>query len=332
MVEKKVLVTGAGGYFGGELAQALKKRGYKVKLFLHKSIPDFSLDDYEVVYGDICNPDMVRTAMKDTDCVFHTAAMVKTKVKEPSLFERINEGGLKNIIDASDSLGVQLIYTSSFIALGPSDGLPRREGDSITPNTGFNDYERTKRNALVLARNAMSEGREIVVLEPGVIYGPGRLTSGNLIAGIIIDRAKGKDPLLPRFSDRRWSFAYIGDVVDGHIRAYERGIKTGEFTLGGDNRSLGEFFDILNDVSGIAKPGMVVPFFIAKLKALFWDEAVKFGLLGREPKITRGVLNIYKHSWELESKRAKETLGYTITPLEEGLKKTVDWLKNEGLI
>ncbi|MGQ9706149.1 MAG: NAD-dependent epimerase/dehydratase family protein [bacterium] len=327
-----VLVTGAGGYFGGILARTLKERGYGVRLFLHNNIPDFPIDDYEVFYGDICNPDDVRHSVKGTIAIFHTAGYVKTKARDKTTFDMVNEGGLRNVVGAGDSNSIPIYYTSSFIALNPSDGSPRREGDAITPNTGHNDYERSKRNALVYARSMVNAGSPLVILLPGVIYGPGKLTSGNLIGRIIIDRARGRDPLMPRFADRRWSFSYIYDVVDGHINAFERGITTGEFILGGDNKSLGEFFDILERVSGIKKPGMWVPFFIAKVKAGFWDETIIFGLSGQEPKITRGVLEIYKHSWEVSSDKAISELGYKITPLEDGLKSMVMWMKGEGLI
>jgi farnesol dehydrogenase len=327
-----VLVTGAGGYFGGALALGLKGRGYNVRLFIHESIPDFPINDFEAVYGDICNPDDVRHAVKEATTIFHTAAFVKTKARDRLAFDRVNEGGLRNVIQSADSEGVPVYYTSSFIALGPSNGGSKKEGDAITPNTGHNDYEKSKRNALILARNAISAGSQVVILLPGVIYGPGKVTSGNMIGTIIIDRAKGRDPMMPRFSDRRWSFAYIDDVVQGHISAFEREITTGEFILGGDNRSLGDFFEVLNRVSGISKPKMWVPFFIAKMKAGLWDEMVIFGLAGHEPKITREVVEIYRHSWEVSSDNAIRELGYKITQLEEGLERTVAWLNKEGLI
>jgi len=332
MSEGLVLVTGAGGYFGGALALSLKGRGYSVRLFLHKSIPDFPLDNYDVFYGDICNPDDVRHAVEGTRAIFHTAGYVKTKARDRTIFDSVNEGGLINVVNAGDSNGIPIYYTSSFIALGPSDGSAKKEGSAITPNTGHNDYERSKRNALVYARSMVSVGSPIVILIPGVIYGPGKLTSGNLIGRIIIDRAKGRDPFLPRFSDKRWSFAYIDDVVEGHIKAFERGITTGEFIIGGDNRTLSEFFEILERISGIKKPGMWVPYFLAKVKSGVWDEMVIFGLGGREPKITRDVVEIYRHSWEVSSDKAIKEIGYNITPLEEGLERTVEWLREGGLI
>ena len=132
---------------------------------------------------------------------------------------------------------------------------------------------------------------------------------------------------IPGNGARKWTYSYVDDVVEGHVLAMEKG-KIGErYILGGEIASANRFFEVFEGVTGIPKPRRHVPFWVMKSFAAFCEaKAVLFGIY---PKITRGVVDIYKHDWSFDCTKAQKELGYTCTPLEEGLRRTFDWLSRE---
>src|SRR6185436_10970394 len=110
----------------------------------------------------------LRRAAEGCGALVHAAAHVKAWDRDKSRFAEVNVGGLRHAADAAAASGAVLLYVSSFIALGPTDGrvfdeeTPRATGDA------HNQYEKTKWEADVLARRLAAEGRRIVRLYPGV--------------------------------------------------------------------------------------------------------------------------------------------------------------------
>jgi farnesol dehydrogenase len=225
----------------------------------------------------------------------------------------VNVGGLRNVLDVTATRGVpRLIYTSSFLALPPADGdAPLRA----------NDYQRTKIDAEWIAAEAASAGRPIVRLYPGVVYGPGKMTEGNLVGRLLADHVRGRLPGLIG-ADRVWSFACVDDVAAGHVAALERGRAGAQYRLGGENLPQMRPFEILQEWTGRPLPRRI-PYAVATAIGLV--EEMRVQLFGGTPKLTRGTVDIFRHDWPLDSREAMRDLGYTITPLREGLARTMDW-------
>ena len=239
-------------------------------------------------------------------------------------------GGLRHAADAASATGGKLVYVSSFIALGPTDGrvfdeeTPRAAGDA------HNQYEKTKWEADVLARRLAAEGRNIVRLYPGVVYGPGALTAGNHVTQVLLQHARGKLPGLLGPGDRRQCFAYVEDVAEGVTAALERARPGSAYVLGGENRTVTELFQAFEAASGIPAPRRHIPYAVAGLLGRaqrLWAE-----LTGREPELTDEVVEIYRHEWAYSSARAERELGYRITPLAEGIARTAAWFRTAGLL
>jgi nucleoside-diphosphate-sugar epimerase len=122
--------------------------------------------------------------------------------------------------------------------------------------------------------------------------------------------------------EQRWSFAYIVDVVKAHLTALDKGKLGEEYLLGGDNRSLNDFFRVLADVSRIRRPVRHISFRVGKLMGSI--ELMRARAFGHYPRITPGVVEIFKRDWVYSSSKATRDLGYWVAPLEEGLKKTLE--------
>jgi len=319
-----ILLTGATGYLGSQIAREAVARQMPLRVLVRdpaRSTFHSAAAGCEVVVGDVTDPFTLRAALRGVEYVIHTAALVKMWVPDRQQFWRVNVHGLMDLLREASEAGVRrVVYTSSFIALGPSADTNAGEG-LVNRGPYANEYEETKAQALAWLR---SEGREfpVVTLLPGVIYGPGPRTEGNLVGGMIAQYLAGKFPGLLGSGNQRWSFAYNSDVVTAHLAALEKG-KTGEeYVLAGDNRSLNDFFQVLAELSGVRRPVRHLPFWAGKMAGSM--EVARAKWFGHTPQLTPGVVQIFKYDWVYSSTKAVAELGYRVRPLEDGLRKTLD--------
>ena len=305
----KVLVTGGTGYVGRAAVAALAAAGHELTIFgrtaSRSALPGTLVD------GDVRDAAAVERAAAGCDAIAHAAALVSIWRRRSQDFDDVNVGGLRNVIEAARRSRIgRILYTSSFLA------LPPRDRDSPI---AANDYQRTKVIADQLADRAIADGAPIVRVYPGVIYGPGSLTEGNLVGRLIADHLRGRLPGVIG-PERRWSYAYVEDVAAGHAAALARGAIGGRYALGGENATQYQLFDIVSGLTGRPRPRRI-PFPIAD--ALGALEEARVALLGGTPLVTRGAVEIFRHDWSLDSTASRAALGYTITPLAEGIRRTV---------
>ncbi|KAL3013122.1 hypothetical protein AAZX31_06G036500 [Glycine max] len=186
----KILVTGASGFLGGKLCDALVRQGYSVRVLVRSTSDISALSPHiEIFYGDITDYASLLAACFSCTLVFHLAALVEPWLPDPSKFFSVNVGGLKNVLAAVKETRTveKLLYTSSFFALGPTDGIVADENQVHHEKYFCTEYEKSKVAADKIAVQAASEGVPIVLLYPGVIYGPGKVTAGNVLARMVIN-------------------------------------------------------------------------------------------------------------------------------------------------
>jgi farnesol dehydrogenase len=311
----RVLLTGGTGYLGRAIAQALVARGHEVVVFSRRASkgasPGTPFD------GDVRNADDLRRAAAGCDALVHTAALVSIWQRRRQDFDDVNVGGLQNAIAAAKAAGItRFVYTSSFLARPP-------HGES-TPISA-NDYQRTKVAAAAVAAEAVRQGCPMVRVYPGVVYGPGSQTEGNLLGRLIADHLKGRLPGLIG-PEMRWSFAYIDDVAQGHCEALVRGEPGSQYALGGENAAQRRPFEIVEEETG-RKPPRRLPFGLAELLGMAEERRV--GLFGGLPLVTRGTVEIFRHDWSLDSTDAIRDLDYSMTPLGVGVRRTLASLSGQ---
>jgi farnesol dehydrogenase len=319
-----ILLTGATGYLGSQIARELitQRRPFRVLGRDPSRLPfDPAETGGEFVYGDLRDPGALREAVRGVEAIIHTAALVKMWVPDRREFWQTNVQGLTTLLREAAEAGVQrIIYTSSFLALGPSSDV--NAGEGLRHRSPYaNDYEETKAQALIWLRSQKGQF-PVVTLFPGVIYGPGPATEANLVGGMIEQYLAGRFPGLLGSGSQRWSFAYNADVVAAHLAALDQGVLGEEYLLAGDNRSLNDFFRLLTELSGVRHRVLHLPFWMGKLMGEVDLTGAK--LTGRPPQVTPGVVEIFKHDWVYSSEKAARELGYRVTPLEEGLTRTLE--------
>src|SRR5438067_6234093 len=202
----KVLITGGTGYLGRAVVRAMHARGHEVVVFARSAsasgLPGALVD------GDVRDRAAIDRAAAGCDALCHSAALVSIWRRRRADFDDVNVGGLRNALDVASARSMsRMLYTSSFVALPPRDR---------TDPIAANDYQRTKLAADRVADGAVAAGAPLVRVYPGVVYGPGSFTEGNLIGRLVADH------LLRRLAglggrENRWAVAYGVDVVAVHV-------------------------------------------------------------------------------------------------------------------
>jgi farnesol dehydrogenase len=308
----RVLVTGGTGYLGSALVRALVRGGHEPIVFArHATVPVAGAAAVRAIDGDIRDTRAVTAAAAGVDAILHAAALVALWRRDPSEFDAVNVGGLQSVLSATREHGLRrLVYTSSFLALPPAD--------SPQPLTA-NHYQRTKVAARDVARRATSDGLPVVTLYPGVIYGPGPATEGDLVGRLMRDHRAGRLPGVVG-PERRWSFSFVDDVADAHVAALTHAAPAREYVVGGVNAPQQAIYEFLRDREGRPLPRRL-PDGVAMAAAVAQEAYAS--LRGRAPLITRGVVQIFGHDWSLDSTAAQTDLGLRMTPLKDGLARTL---------
>ncbi len=304
-----VLVTGGTGYLGSAIVRALDRRGHRPIVFARGAsaarLPGIAID------GDVRDTRAVTAAAANVDAICHTAALVALWRPDPSTFDAINVGGLQSVLSAARELHIpRVVYTSSFLAMPPAD----------SPQTlTANHYQRTKVAARDVARRATKEGVPVVTLYPGVVYGPGPATDGNLVGRLMRDHLAGRLPGVIG-PEHPWSFAFVDDVADAHVSALTRPSVSQEYIVGGINAPQQVIYEFLHEARGRALPRRM-PNAVAYVAGAALEAFS--AMTKRPPLLTRGVVEIFSHDWSLDSRAAVADLDLAITPLKDGLERVL---------
>jgi nucleoside-diphosphate-sugar epimerase len=321
-------VTGATGFIGSRLVAELVRRGHVVRALARPTSSREGLEDERitVVVGDIGDPASLRAGMEGCSGVFHLAAYARNWARDASTFFELNVGGTRNVLAAARAAGVaRIVLTSTIVTFGPTP--PGVVGDEEMPRFTprfFTEYEESKaaaeREALALA----ADGLPVVIVNPTRVYGPGKLTEGNSTTIMIDLYDRGRFPVLLAGGVNVGNYAFVDDLVRGHLLAMARGRVGERYILGGENVSLARLFDLVDEATGKRHLRLNLP---ARLAAAYGVvEKKKAEWLGLYPRITPGWVETFLRDWAYSSAKAERELGYTVTPVKEGIGLTCEWL------
>ncbi len=321
-----VLVTGATGYVGSRVAARLAEAGHEVRVLVRPGRETGAPRGCRVVVGDLRDPGSLRRALSGCTALVHMAALVRRWCRDPREFDLINVEGLSWALRAAEEARVdRILYTSSIIALGPTDGAVRDETGERTDFAFHTDYERSKWVADRLVQEKAAAGLPVLSVYPGVIYGPGAATEGNLLGPSLVSFLAGRLPARLGRGDLRICYAFIEDVAEGHRLALEKGTPGARYILGGENATQDELFALLEEIAGLRGPRRAVPYWAAETLGSALEFVAR--MTGVPPRLTRGAVTTFRHEWAYTSGRAVRDLGYRITPLREGLRLTLEALR-----
>ena len=258
-----ILVTGADGFIGSHLTEALVRNGYKVRAFVYYNSfnswgwLDHCADDvkrnFEVFSGDIRDPHGVKEAMKGCDAVLHLAALIAIPFSyhSPDTYVDTNIKGTLNILQAARELGVKrVIHTSTSEVYGTAQFVPITEKH---PLQGQSPYSASKIGADQLAFSFYSSfDLPVVTIRPFNTYGP-RQSARAVIPTIITQIANGMRQIKLGAILPTRDFSFVQDTVAGFIAALEAKNGLGEVINLGSNFeiSVGETAKLIAECAGV---------------------------------------------------------------------------------
>jgi dTDP-glucose 4,6-dehydratase len=308
---QRVLVTGAGGFIGSHLAEALVRRGARTRALVHYNALGSAgwlgespvRAELEVIAGDITDQDSIRAATRDIDIVFHLAALIAIPYSyaAPSSYVRTNVEGTLNVLQAARAAGVRrVVHTSTSEVYGTARYVPI---DEAHPLQGQSPYSASKIGADKMAEAlARSFGLPVVTVRPFNTFGP-RQSARAVIPTIITQCLKDGHVVLGNLLPTR-DLNYVDNTVEGFLMAALTELATGQTINLGSGReiSVGDLAQLIARLAG--RPIEIESTQArrrpepSEVERLLADNRLAGSLLGWEPKVG----------------------------LEEGLQRTIEWV------
>lgn len=316
----RYFVTGTTGFVGGRVAHQLREAGHDVVAVVRTptKAADLLKLGVTVVQGDVTDKASMRAPMTGVDGVFHIAGWYKVGAGRTAGAEgqAINVDGTRNVLELMEELGIARgVYTSTLAINSDTHG---KEVDESYHFSGkhLSEYDRTKAEAHAVAEQFIAKGLPLVVLMPGLIYGPGDTSS---VRTTLVQYLQRKLPAIPQRTAYSW--AHVDDIAAIHIKAMEESKPRETYIVAGPTHTLVEALQIAQEITGIPAPRALPP-------SLFGTMASVAGLvepLAKLPDLysSEGLRVLAGVTYIGSAAKAKRELGYNPRPLRAGLQETL---------
>jgi dihydroflavonol-4-reductase len=324
-----VFVTGATGFLGSHVTRALIAQGAQLRLLVRPSSDLRNIADLntERVAGDLRDPASFEKALTGCEALFHVAADYRLWVRDPEQMYRSNVEGTRALIEAARKQGVQrIVYTSSVATMGfGSNGTLADENSPVSLAEMIGPYKRSKFMAEQVVFEAARAGVDVVVVNPTTPVGE-RDLKPTPTGRIVVDFLKKK---FPAYVDTGLNLVDATECARGHVLALEKGRRGERYILGGENLTLKQILDRLNAITGLPSPKVKLPYVFA-LAAGVVDETVSGRFLGREPRATIDAVRMGRKKMFVTSAKAELELGWQSVPVDDALRRSVEWFRANG--
>jgi dihydroflavonol-4-reductase len=305
----RAFVTGGTGFIGGAVVRRLLEAGHEVRALVRPGADTRQLDGLlvELIEGDLSDPECLRRGMGCCDWVFHIAALYSYWGHPAEDFIQTNVEGTRGVLEAARQEGVaRIVYTSSIAALGVhADHTPATEDTPSSLADRIGPYQRSKFLAQQVAIDFARQGLPVVIVNPSTPVGVGDhkpTPTGQIIVDFLNGRMFG-------YVDTGLNIVDVEDVAAGHLLAAERGRVGERYVLGGQNLTLRH---------SVALAWSYVDVGLARLNP------------HRTPAATPDKVRLSRRYEYFDPSKAVRELGLPQTPVEEGLRKAVEWYRNHG--
>jgi nucleoside-diphosphate-sugar epimerase len=315
------LLTGATGFVGGVLARQLVAAGHSLRAVVRTPAKAGALRalGVELYQGDVTDKASMRAPMTGVDGVFHVAGWYKLGVTARHLAEAeaINVRGTRNVLELMRELGVPKgTYTSTLAVNSDTHGQLVDETYRFH-GRHLSIYDETKARAHDVANEFIAEGLPLVIVQPGVIYGPGDTSS---LRTMLLQFLQRTLPAIPARTAFCW--AHVDDIARGHVLAMERGQSGRNYFICGPPHTIEEGLQVASQVSGVPLPRMRMP--PAVMRAMAAVTAVVELVAPLPADYASETLREMAGTTYIGSNaRAKRELGWTVRDLRDGWAETV---------
>lgn len=325
----KALVTGGTGFVGSHVVRVLNEAGHDVRV-LHRTTSKLNALEglrYESAIGDVTDEASLVAACFGCDWVFHIAAVADYWRADESRMFDVNVDGTRKVLAAARQAGVQrVIFTSSAAAVGiRDDGQPADESIPFNLSPQQFPYGYSKVQAEQVVAEAVGAGQDVVTVNPSVILGPGDL---NMISGTFIVQTK-RFGRFTAYTSGGVGVIDVRDVARYHLLAAEKG-RTGErYLLNTANYPLKDWFTLIADAVGVARPVLYAPDWVLPGVASVVDALQSIGI--KTPldanQVRLGARNVY-----FDAGKAYRELGEPQIDMAQSVADSYRWYVDNGYI
>jgi dihydroflavonol-4-reductase len=319
----RAFVTGATGFIGERVARRLRERDDEVVALVRSPHRAEILRAIgcQLVRGDLADREALRRGLDGAEACFHVAGGYRVGVSAEDCEEmrEANVTGTEHLIDAAVEAGVKrIVYVSTVNVFGNTKGRIVDETHRRNERDGFlSCYDETKYRAHQVAEDRIAKGAPVVIVQPGVVYGPGDHSG----IGTLIDQARRGGAVLVPFGDLGFNAGHVDDVAEGILLAHDRGNVGQSYVIGGEIATMLELATKVARLSGHKPPKGKLPTMLVRM-------AIPFGpLVGRMFGMSPNLRETIRVSdgvtyWATDAKARKE-LGYSPRDLDTGLANTL---------
>jgi dihydroflavonol-4-reductase len=322
----KSLVTGATGFLGSAVMRCLLTADHEVRVLVRPDSDRKNLENFpvEITEGDLRDHQSLRRAIKGCDNLFHVAADYRLWVPDPETMHEINVNGTRALIMAATEEGIKrIVYTSSVATLGlKQDGSSANEDtpSNFTAIAGY--YKRSKYLAEQMVKQLTDDHQlPLIIVNPSTPIGPGDIRP-TPTGRIVLDTLMGR---MPAYVNTGLNIAHVDDIAYGHLLAYQHGKPGERYILGGDNMSLLQILQTIDEINGTQQNRINIPIGLMLPMAWFMEKIASF--THTEPRATLDSIHMAKKLMFFSSEKAHRELGYQYRPSIEALKDAVKWFK-----
>ena len=328
----RVLLTGASGFVGSHVADALVREGYRVRALLRRSSKTKWIRGLplEVAYGDVTDKASLAGACVGVQSVVHFGAL--TSARSEAEFRAVNDTGTRNLAESLAERGEPdgfFIYCSSLAAGGPAIATQSRPEPVRTeedPDTPITPYGRTKLDGERAAREvAAGSGRfRMVALRPPAVYGP-RDTDILMLVRLI---KNGVLPL-PAPPEARLSLVHVADLVQATVEVARKQVEGTYYVCDGEPHTWIEVGQLAAQIMHVSARPLRIPAWTSVSVAVLAEFAGK--ALGKPPLLHRGrIRDMRQPHWVCSAERARREWGFVPrVSLEDGLHDTLTWYREQ---
>src|SRR5580658_6411485 len=327
-MSQTVLVTGATGLAGANVCKQLVERGDTVRALARETADTGPLKELgvEVVSGDVTDADAVLRAAQGSDSAIHCAALLGGASQNLADFEAVNVRGTKNVLDAAEAVDMSRVVAVSTGTFFDTAGGLDREDAPVTKEPSSDPYTITKMAAFNDAMARAARGRDVVSTHPGAIFGPSPVASNALgktsFNRVLLSAARGR---IERYLKFPVSWVFGEDIARGCILALDKGVSGERYMLDGQPEDIVSIATACNricELAGIDHQVVdVAPSDDPELAEVFGPTLVAIATKAASETSARRNLT--------DSKTYKR-LGYDPISLDDGLRSTIDWLRQIG--
>ena len=325
----KVFITGATGFVGHHVAQALAAQGAELRILVRKSSNLANLEGIpgETVVGDLLRPESYSPALAGCDAVMHVAADYRLWIRDPDTMYRANVDGTRDLLRAAREAGVRRVVYTSSVATMPfrTDGIVINEDTPVSLADMVGHYKRSKFLAEQQAIAAAQDGQEVIILNPTTPIGPND-SKPTPTGRIFVDFLNRK---FPAYMDTGLNLVDVAEVAKTHVDALVAGTPGRRYILGGENLTLKQILDKMSAITGIPSPTVEIPFAVAATYA-FFEERITGRIRGKEPRATLEEVRMGRKKMFASSARAQQELGFRIAPVYPAMRAAIEWFRTHG--